>query len=272
MSSTLLIGRPSDETRALTDALMAAGCPCERVDGDAAALRRLRHQPFEVVITDPETTIDEDLALLDEVLAVRPDVKPILLAPVATPVEVIAALRARVYVCLTAPYDAAQIAELVSRSKNDDDWRIHIEVLSARPEWVALRASCRTLTAERIVSFLDELHSQVPEALRHDMMQGFRQVLLTSMEISRTANDFKVVDVSAVRTDRTLVFYVRDAMSVFQIRSFAYATAAGSTPPPYPVQLGTKLAQYATLLADGVVDECISSELGNEVLLIKHTA
>jgi ActR/RegA family two-component response regulator len=266
MTSTLLIGRISDETQALRNALTAAGCRCERVDGDAAAIRRLRHEPFQVVITDPETTIDEDLALLEELLEIRSDIKPILLAPVATPTEVIAALKARVYVCITAPYDAIQIAELVTRSKHDDDWRIHIEVLSARPEWVSLRASCRTLTAERIVSFLDELHAQVPHALRQDLMQGFRQVLLTAMEISRTVNDFKVVDVSAVRTGRTLVFYVRDIVSPFHVHPLT-----GSKRLMYPVQFGTKLSQYATLLANGIVDECISSELGNEVLLIKHT-
>ena len=271
MTSTLLIGRPSTESNAIATAVRHAGCQCERVDGDAAALRRLRCQAFDLVITDPETTVDEDLALLDEMLEVRPSVKAILLAPIATPQEIIAALRARVYVCLTAPYPAAQIAAFAVRSSTDVDWRIDIEVLSARPEWISLRANCRTLTADRVVTFLDELPSQLPEAMRQDLMHGFRQVLLTAMEVSRSVNEFKVVEVAAVRTGRTLVFYVRDAISAFHVRGLAYAAAAGSGLQAHPVRLEKKLIQYATLLANGVVNECINSELGNEVLLIKHT-
>ena len=270
MSSTLVIGRPSEEISAISDALTVAGCHCERVDGDAAALRRLRRQAFDLVITDPVTTIAEDLALLDELLEVCPQVKAILLAPAATPTEVIAALRARVYVCLTAPYDVAQIAQFAARSGSHRDWRIDIEVLSARPEWVSLRVNCRTLTADRVVTFLDELHAEVPQALRQDLMQGFRQVLLAAMETSRAINEFKVVEVSAVRTERTLVFYVRDTLSAFHIRKLAHAASAADS--GLAMQLGTRWAHYAGLLANGVVDECISSELGQEVLLIKHTA
>lgn len=273
MSNTLLISKPSQESRSIMQAMTAAGCHCERVDGDAAALRRLRHHAFDLVITDPETTIDEDLALLDEMLEIRPSVKAILLAPAATPAEVIAALRARVFVCLTAPYDAAEIAQFAARCTTDTDWRIDIEVLSARPEWISLRANCRTLTADRVVAFLGELHAQVPAAMREDLMMGFRQVLLTAMQTSEVVNNFKVVEVSAVRTDRTLVFYVRDAVSAVHLRGgIAYAAVAGSGVAMHPPNLATKVAQYAVLLANGVVDECINSEMGNEVLLIKHTA
>ena len=272
MSRTLLIGRRSEEIRVITDTLTAAGCHCERVDGDAAALRKLRKQAFDVVVTDPETTIDEDLALLDELLEVHVTVKTILLAPAATPAEVIAALRARVYVCFTAPYEVSQIAEFATRIDKDGIWPIDIEVLSARPEWVSLRVNCHTLTAVRVVTFLDELHSQVPQALRQDMMRALRQVLLTAMETSKIFNEFKVVEVSAFRTNRTVVFCVRDTASAFDVRRLAHAASAPTGSSAYSHQLGTKLADYATLLADGVVDECITNEIGDEVLLIKHIA
>jgi ActR/RegA family two-component response regulator len=271
MSDTLLIGRRSEQVLSIANALTAMGCRCERVDGGAAALRILRRKAFDIVVTDPETTIDEDLALLDELLEEHLNVKAILLAPVATPAEVIAALRARVYVCLTAPYDVTEIAKFAARSKTDPDWRVDIELLSARPEWVSLRANCGILTAERIVSFLDELHAHIPQASRRELMQGFRAVLLSSMETSKHMNEFKVVDVSAIRTERTLVFHVRDAISPFHVRKLAHAVAAGGETSTYPSLLGAKLDRYATLLANGVVDECINSELGNEVLLIKHT-
>src|SRR5208283_3723237 len=121
--------------------------------GGAVAIRLLRQQAFDVVITDPETTIDEGLALSEEMRDIRPGMKAILLAPSSTPEEVIAALRARVFLCFSAPFDAYEIASFACRAATDSDWRTEIEVLSAQPDWVSLRANCHILTAERVVTF-----------------------------------------------------------------------------------------------------------------------
>jgi ActR/RegA family two-component response regulator len=277
MGRSLLIGKPSETIRSIAHAVTAAGGACERVDGDASAIRRLRREQFDVVITDPETTIDEDLALLDEVRDLSPGVKAIVLAPITTPEEVIAALRARVFVCLSAPHDPQQIALFAARAAADADWRMDIEVLSAQPEWVSLRVNCRALTADRVLSFLDELHSEVPHDLRQDLMAAFREVLLSAMATSKAFNEFKVVEVSAVRTQRTLVFHVRDMVSPYHRRARAHDAAAGvqttsvmdksDANQPAIVQ-----APYASLLTQHIVDELIWSELGNDILLIKHTS
>jgi hypothetical protein len=102
-------------------------------------------------------------------------VKAIVLAPSTTPSEVIAALRARVFVCISAPFDAEQIAGLACKAAGDSDWRTDIEVLSAHPDWVSLRANCRMLTAERVVTFLRELHSKVADPARKPMSLQTKQ-------------------------------------------------------------------------------------------------
>ena len=277
MGSSLLIGKTSEIIRRIEQAVIAAGCECERVDGDASAIRRLRRESFDVLITDPETTIDEDLALLDEVRDVSPGVLAMVLAPITTPEDVIAALRARVFVCLSAPHDPKQIAHFAARAAADKDWRIDIEVLSAQPEWVSLRVNCRLLTAERVVSFLDQLHSEVPGSLREDIMSAFREVLLSAMASSKAFNHFKVVEVSAVRTQRTLVFHVRDMVSPYHRYTLAHAAVADAQLVRTMDKLDSKRsairpAQFANLLSQRIVDELICSELGNDVLLIKHTA
>ena len=66
MSKVLLIGKDSETTRSILQALGDKDCPHECVHGGAGAIHRLRHQPFDVLITDPETTIEEDLALVEE--------------------------------------------------------------------------------------------------------------------------------------------------------------------------------------------------------------
>src|ERR1039458_8466781 len=66
MSSVLLIGKETDTVRSIAQALAAVDCHCERASGAAGAIRCLRQQSFDVVITDPDTTIDEGLALIEE--------------------------------------------------------------------------------------------------------------------------------------------------------------------------------------------------------------
>lgn len=276
MSRALVIGKPSQTIHSIVESIRANSCDCTQVDGGAGAIRRLRRESYDVIVTDPDTTIDEDLALLDELRDVRPGVKAIVLAPHMTSTEVIAALRARVFVCMSAPFDAEQIAHYAGIAAKDSDWRIDIEVLSAQPQWVSLRANCRMLTAERVITFFGELHSEVPQEERSDLLLAFREILLNAMEHGGAFNQHKIVEVAAVRTQRALVFYVRDPGAGFRRNGLAHAAIANSPATPTAhierrEELGMRPGGYGILLAQGVVDELIYSEAGNEVLLIKHT-
>jgi hypothetical protein len=121
-------------------------------------------------ITAPDTDLDEDAAVLDEVRAVRPGVRIVILAPRTTPLQVIAALRGRVFACFSAPFDAAEIADMVAHAVEAVEWKDGIEVLSATLDWIHVRVNCRLLSAERLLNFLTELRSDVPEEPREDFM------------------------------------------------------------------------------------------------------
>ena len=275
MQQVLLIGTHPEISPTVASALAEVQCTFECAAGDADALRRLRKQSFGVVITSPETTIEEDLALLEEMRRIRPGVKTIILAPSTTPEDVIAALRAQVFICFTPPFDAGAIAEMACRAATATDWRRDIEVLSARRDWVSLRVNCRLLTAERLVTFLSELRSELPDADRQDLMLAFREILMNAMEHGAGFNPEQVVEVAAVHTARTIVFYVRDPGAGFRLTSIPHCAA--SEPPLDPIacqelraKQGMRPGGYGILLARKVVDELIYSEIGNEVLLIKH--
>ncbi len=143
MSRVLIIGSDTQVSREIGGALTAAALPMEYSAGHADALQRLRMRSFGVVITSPDSAVDEDLALLEEIRAIRPGVKCIVLAKHSTPDEVIAALRARVFACFTPPFDPYDIANLARSAASDSQWRDDIQVLSARPGWVSVRVNCR---------------------------------------------------------------------------------------------------------------------------------
>ena len=112
----LLIGTYAGLSQPLEQGLIERNCLVEYAAGSADALRRLRRAAFEVIVTDPATSVEEDLALLSEIRAIRPGVRAIVLAPHTTPEEVISALRARVFLFKSAPFDAMEIAEYAARA------------------------------------------------------------------------------------------------------------------------------------------------------------
>jgi DNA-binding NarL/FixJ family response regulator len=272
MSRVLVIGDHHHVSRAIGDRLSAADLPMEYSSGNADALQRLRARSFGVVITDPDSAVDEDLALLEEMRAIRPGVKCIVLAHHSTPDEVIAALRARAFACLTPPFEVHEIAHLASSAASESEWRDDIQILSARPGWVSVRVNCRLVTAERLLTFAKELSSRLPEDSRQEMMYALREILMNAMEHGAAFNPEQVVEVTAVRTKRTMVFYVRDPGAGF--RRDLLSHAATEDDPTAHIEKrdekGIRAGGYGLLLAGGTVDELIYSEIGNEVLLIKY--
>lgn len=273
----LLIGNEPGLSKPMEEGLGERNCAIDRAAGSADALGRLRRAPYDVVITDPATSIEEDLALLSEMTAARPGVRVIVLAPSSTPEEIIAALRARVFLCKTPPFDATEIAEFAARAAAAADSLLGIEILSARRDWVSVRVDCRMLTAERLVSFLKELQSELPESPREELMMAFREILMNAIEHGAEFQPNKVVEVAAVHTERAIVFYVHDPGAGFRWEAIPHA--AVSNPPDAPArhielrqQQGMRPGGFGILLTRGIVDELIYSEVGNEVLLIKHTA
>ena len=275
MSRVLVIGSDIQVSRKIGDALAAADFPIEYAAGHADALQRLRMRSFGVVITSPDSTVEEDLALLQEMRSIRPGVKSIVLARHSTPDEVIAALRARVFACFTPPFDPGEIASLARSAASDSQGREDIQILSAKPGWVSVRVNCRLITAERLMTFANELSAQLPEDTRQELMQAFREVLMNAMEHGAAFNPEQVVEITAVRTNRAMVFYVRDPGAGFRRESLAHvaASASGEDPATHIMRReaeGMRPGGYGLLLAGGTVDELIYSEIGNEVLLIKY--
>ena len=275
MSRVLVIGNHTEVSREIGDALSAAALPMEYSAGGAEALHLLRMRSFGVVITSPDSFVEEDLALLEEMRAIRPGVKCIVLARHSTPDEVIAALRARVFACFTPPFDPSEIAALASGAASDSLWRDDIQILSARPGWVSVRANCRTLTAERLLVFANELNSQLPADMRREMMVAFREILFNAMEHGAAFNPEQVVEVTGIHTGRALVFYIRDPGAGFRRESLSHAAIANPAADPtahifYREAEGMRPGGYGLLVTSGAVDELIYNEIGNEVLLIKY--
>src|SRR4026209_2058257 len=164
--------------RALAGRLENQAGEVELCSGNVEAVHWLRARAADVVVSDPSTTVDEDLALAKEVRCLRPTARMIVLAPHATHAELVEAIRAHVFACFTPPFDYDDLAAMVSSALEVDGWKDGIQVVSGLPHWLTLRVSCHLLTAERLVRFITERQPATPSTDRDLLMSAFRELLL----------------------------------------------------------------------------------------------
>ena len=225
-------------------------------------------------MTDEATAVDDDLALAAELQQVRPAVRIILLAPEVTQEDVVTAIRAKVFACFTSPFDYAEVASMAGNALGADNWRDAIQVVSGLPYWLTLRASCHLLTADRLVRFMTELQSKIPGD-RDLLITAFREMLLNAMEHGAGFDPEKVIEVTAARTARAIVYHFRDPGAGFEPGSLEHRVA--TTDPDVVMstamrraEMGLRPGGFGMLIVKNVVDELVYNERGNEVLLIKY--
>ena len=275
MPRVLLIGSDA----ALRDGLAASGAlaggQIATAAGNVDAVHHVRCRAVDVVVTDPATPVEDDLALLDELRAARPGLRAIVLAPAATPAEFIAAVRSRVFGCFVAPFDIPAIAAMTKLAIETADWRDGLRVESGLPDWVSLTVNCQRVSAERLIHFMNEYRRDVPGPDRDDLMLAFREVLINAMEHGAGFDPDQVVEVSAVRTERAIVYHFRDPGRGFDRARPERPVLSAPEGDALEVierrvELGLRPGGFGMLLAKKAVDEMFYNELGNEVLLIKH--
>jgi anti-sigma regulatory factor (Ser/Thr protein kinase)/CheY-like chemotaxis protein len=272
--SRLLIAGDGLQDKHFEYASAPPDCEIEHCAGNMDALGRLRARAYDVVITHPESPMDDSLSVAKELQAVRPGVRVIVRTPEATPNEVIEAVRAHVFACFTAPFDQAEIADIAVKALKDPKWRDGLEVVSGLPHWITLRVACGLVSAERLVRFMTEYRSDVPEAERDLLMTAFREMLLNAMEHGAGFDSEKVIEVSAAKTSRAIVYHFRDPGDGFD-RSHLPDTPLTSHEDVVAhaearSRAGKRSGGFGMLIVKQIVDEVVYNERGNEVLLIKY--
>jgi DNA-binding NarL/FixJ family response regulator len=271
----LALGSQETLLSRLRDFRTPAEAGIETCEGEADALQRLRTAPIDVLITDPATSVKADVAFANEVRQTRPGVRIIVLAPAASPDEVIEALRSNVFACYTAPFDYDEIAGMVEHALEQQDWRNGIQVVSGLRNWFTLRVSCHLLTAERLVNFMTQLRSDLPDRERDLLIAAFREMLINAMEHGAGFDARKVVEVTAAKTARAIVYHFRDPGNGFSRESLTHA-AESSQPTHVNATMDARADRnlrpggFGMLIARHVADELVYNESGNEVILIKH--
>lgn len=239
-----------------------------------AALAQAEARAFDLILTSEKSSGQEDIELLRQLRGVRPHTRLIILVDESTPADVIASMRERAFSYFSKPYSPDALAEMIRISAEGPCWDDGIEIVSATPEWIQVRARCDVKTADRLLQFLHEI-ADLPAAEAGAVGMAFREILMNAIEHGGRLDPTKYVQISYVRARHMVECLVKDPGEGFTLDEIPHAAIANPSDDPirhvvYREEQGMRPGGFGVLLAKHLVDELLYNEKGNEVVLVKY--
>jgi CheY-like chemotaxis protein len=260
--------------RALAGLLSQAGHAVETAGDGAAALARLAHEAFDIVLLDIGLPDMSGLDVLARTAALAAPPRAIVMTADDTPETLLQAVRRQAYRYLRKPFAPRAMVELVNDAVAGGG-SASIEVVSATPGWLEIVAPCELETVDRIQSFVMHLEADLPEAVRESVAQAFRELLMNAIEWGGRLDPDRKVRIACVRAKRLLLYRIQDPGEGFDLERLRHA--AISNPADDPVrhlaireEQGLRPGGFGLAMTRSLVDELIYNEARNEVVFIKY--
>lgn len=276
MMKSILVAEDDATTRALLRRVLeAAGFSVATAADGSAALGKLRKEKFDLLLTDiwmPRLNGLELMARLRQE-AIRPRV--VVMTSDDTPDTVLRAVREQAYQYLTKPVDPKKVVDLVRDVLAANPTSLPIEVLSARPDWVELLVPCELSVADRISAFMNQIESDLPQNVREEIGQAFRELLLNAIEWGGRLDPNQKVRISYLRGRRMLLYRIADPGTGFRFKGLKHAAIAYPSEQPWQHiqerdRQGLRPGGFGILMVKSMADELLYNEAQNEVVFVKY--
>ena len=270
----LLVGADSQTEEQLRRVLEPGAWAIQHAADNARALVMAHVKNFDLILTSEKTSGREDVELLRKLRSIRPHTRLIILAEESTPSDVITSMREHAFSYFSKPFSQGSLAVMIRLAIEEPTWDDGIEVVSATPEWIRLRARCDLKTADRVLQFLDEV-SELPNPERSAVAMAFREMLTNAIEHGGRLDPNQEVEISYLRARHMVTCRISDPGEGFTLDEIPHAAVANPEGDPlrhleYRDARGMRPGGFGVLLAQRLVDELVYNEQGNEVMLIKY--
>ncbi|MCW5980340.1 MAG: response regulator [Bryobacteraceae bacterium] len=260
--------------RLLETVLASPDLEMEHASDGAEGLERILTRHYDLVLTDVHMPGLDGLELLRTVKRERPATKVVVMTGDNTTDKMLDSLRDHAFGYFSKPFSPATVTEVVAQALSADT-EGDIQVSSASPGWIALEVSCRLDVADRLVQFLSQMKTDIPAKEREDVAFAFREMLRNAIEHGGKCDPAKRVHVAYIRTDRIILYYIRDPGEGFRFDSLPHAAVSYPENQPaehimYRLEHGLRPGGFGILMARHMLDELIYNEQGNELVLIKY--
>ena len=246
----------------------------DAVHSGEEALVRLEGRDYDVVLTDILMPSMDGLTLLGRILQARPGAKVVVMTADNRPDHVVGSMRGQAAAYLSKPFSKEQLLESLSDALL---WQVEpddVEVLSDRPNWISVKARCKLETADRLTQFFRELPADLHQADRQLAAAAFRELLVNAIEHGGRLDPQQKVELHFIRTQRSIVYYLRDPGQGFSFEQIPHAAIAHPEASLEHTEvrekMGIRPGGFGLLLLKNFADELLYSAKGNEVILIKR--
>jgi CheY-like chemotaxis protein/anti-sigma regulatory factor (Ser/Thr protein kinase) len=275
MSRILVVDDDRTTLRMIQLQLEAAGHEVATARDGASALARLARRPFDLLLLDVWMPGMDGLEVLSRLRQAPSRPRVVVMTADDAPETLLRAVREHAFRYVTKPVEPTELISVVeSVLASRPDLR-PIEVVSARPEWVELLVPCDREAATRIQEFLSQLDSDLPEKVRADVGQAFRELLMNAIEWGGRLDPSQTVRIAYLRARRMLLYRIADPGQGFAFRDLTHA--AVNNPPEDPMghtsvreERGLRPGGFGLLMTRQIVDELLYNEAHNEVVFVKY--
>jgi anti-sigma regulatory factor (Ser/Thr protein kinase)/ActR/RegA family two-component response regulator len=272
--TALVVGGDSRLKAQLQAILEPGAWTIQQAADNTTALVIAQKKGFDLILTSEKTSGREDIELLRKIRRIRPHTRLIILADESTPGDVITSMRERAFSYFSKPFSSEALAVMIRHAIDEPCWDDGIDVVSATPEWITIRARCDFKTADRVLQFFDEI-AELPDPEKTAVGMAFREMLTNAIEHGGRLDPNQQVEISYVRARHMITCRISDPGEGFTLDEIPHAAVANPVDDPvrhveYRDAHGMRPGGFGVLLAQQLVDQLVYSEKGNEVLLIKY--
>lgn len=243
----------------------------------AQALSFLEAKACDLVITDIRMPALDGLELLHRIREARPGTRVLVMTGESTPATVISSLRDHALGYFSKPFSLDGVVDVVARALRTPPSDDGIKVLSAIPQWISLQLPCKLEIADRLITFMQEIGTDLSAQEREDVGSAFRELLMNAIEHGGHSDPDKTIRVDYVRTVKSMIYKIWDPGEGFSFDDLKHAAVSNGPEAPFEhadvrARMGLRPGGFGILLTRNLADELIYNQKGNEVLLIKYVA
>jgi CheY-like chemotaxis protein/anti-sigma regulatory factor (Ser/Thr protein kinase) len=236
-------------------------------------LRLMAKRPFDLILLDLGLPDMNGLEVLARLRRMGRAFRVIVVTADDTPESLLRAIRQNTYDYLRKPFNATELAELVTRAlqaKTDPA----IEVVSGKREWLELSIPCTRDAAERIEHFVRQLDADLGLELMEPVAQAFRELLMNAVEWGGGLDPSRRVRLACLRTPRMLFYRIADPGPGFKFEGLTHSAAVNPggavASDAIREEKGIRPGGLGLVMVQAMADEMLYNEVQNEVVLVKY--
>ena len=281
-SRILVVDDEPNVRRLIRDALTTQGHVIEEAVDGVEAAKRLRDEPFDIVVTDLKMPRMDGRRLAELSRQIVPDIGVIIMTGHPSDNSVLATFRSGAAAYLVKPvdiYDLFRAVREVERERTELAGKLArsagpaspVKLESPRPGWIEFEAPSHHLYVQRFTNFFDVLLRRgVDEGVLNDVRVAVQEIGANAVEWGNESDPRRRLRISVMVEPAELVLVIED-------QGLGFLPEEVPDPKADPTGVarkrradGKRAGGYGIAMARAAMDELYYNRAGNTVVMTKH--